>query len=674
MKLISILTFVFSLQMATAFSSIGSILQNPDKLDAVSKSAFTSVDTDKSGYLDKAELGKVMQSVAKDLGIDGPTAGEVGSVFSELDTNKDGKLSLSEFKVLITQVLIMMRGPSEQIQEGAGCWDVSTIAGDGTYAYQDGPAAKSRFFCPSGVLVDDYGKIFVADSSDNRIRVIDQATSIVSTLAGSGTNGNTDAKQTSAQFNNPFGMAFAGNGDLLVTDASNNSIRRVTVDGTVSTFIAELNNPHGIVSDGLGICFYVVNAGDGKISQITMAADDAVSMSEIVLTAAVPALNSPFAITSDASGNLYIADTCNHMIRKIALAASGATISTVAGTGTAGNGDDQFNYPRGITYDRISNSLYVADSANNRIRRIKLDGASAISTIAGTGAAGYVDGTGLSATFNNPYSIACDGSGNLYVGDADNHMIRKLIFKASSGGEDKKISQTVAGLVDQLLSDTQKQHVIHVESTDAASTLPSDISGKGGLTKAGPGNLVLTGTNTYTGMTVIEQGTLTVTALKNLGTNPAVEFSGTGTFSTSGPASLTLDSVRLDSGEITAILAPASKTVLMSRLFAANDTTGMLQISCAGGAVFIAGALPAGALNYDVTSGSTLQLESAVSTGATGGITVQNGGILDLYTESATDKVMPSGLTAASKAPIALKDGAMIKLPVGTFASNIVFE
>ena len=127
----------------------------------------------------------------------------------------------------------------------------------------------------------------------------------------------------------------------------------------------------------------------------------------------------------DASGNVYVADTNNHVIRKIT---SSGVVSTFAGSGVAGFSDGsatvaKFNYPTGITIDTAGN-LYIADKTNHRIRKITPSGL--VSTIAGSGIAGFTDATGILARFNSPSGIAIDSSGNLFIADTSNHRIRMI--------------------------------------------------------------------------------------------------------------------------------------------------------------------------------------------------------------------------------------------------------
>jgi streptogramin lyase len=218
------------------------------------------------------------------------------------------------------------------------------------------------------------------------------ASGTVSTLAGSGTAGYDNSSGTAAQFNTPTGVAVDTSGNVYVADMANNRIRKITPQGAVSTFA-------GSGSEGL------VNSvnGNGSAAQF----------------------NQPFGVAVDRFGNVYVADHGNHCIRKIS--PSGG-VSTLAGKGTAGFADGtgtaaQFNTPNGVAVDRFG-YVYVSDYGNNRIRKITPQGV--VSTLAGTGAAGIVNGSGSTAQFSAPIGIAVDGSGNIYVGDSNNNRIRKI--------------------------------------------------------------------------------------------------------------------------------------------------------------------------------------------------------------------------------------------------------
>lgn len=261
---------------------------------------------------------------------------------------------------------------------------VSTLAGS-KRGFADGPRNTAQFYEPYGVAVDSQGYIYVADGIGNhKIRKI-TPDGVVSTLAGS-TQGYADGPGNAAQFDTPFGIAVDTQGIVYVADSKNNKIRKITPDGMVSTL-----------------------AGNSR--------DDSVVYAQF---------KSPYGVAVDGHGNVYVADSDNHKIRKIT---SNGELSTLAGS-TKGFADGsgntaQFNTPYGLTVDTEGN-VYVADYLNHRIRVINQNGE--VNTLAGSDA-GFEDGSGSVAKFTLPRGVAIDTQGNVYVADSDNNKIRKITQK-----------------------------------------------------------------------------------------------------------------------------------------------------------------------------------------------------------------------------------------------------
>jgi prepilin-type N-terminal cleavage/methylation domain-containing protein len=275
-------------------------------------------------------------------------------------------------------------GPGTTINGGVS----TTLAGSGTAGFVDGTGTSAQFNNPNGITVDSSGIIYIADFSNHRIRKI-TAGGTVSTLAGSGGTGFADGTGTSAVFNYPHGVAVDTSGNVYVADQSNQRIRKITAGGVVTTLAG---------SGGQGFA-------DG--------------------TGTSAAFNYPAGITVDASGNVYVADTNNYRIRKIT---SSGVVTTLAGSGVSGFADGtgiaaQFFNPTGVAVDSSGN-VYVADAQNNRIRKITSSGV--VTTLAGSGAAGFADGTGTAAQFNSPGGVAVDALGTVYVADLSNQRIRKI--------------------------------------------------------------------------------------------------------------------------------------------------------------------------------------------------------------------------------------------------------
>ena len=329
---------------------------------------------------------------------------------------------------------------------------VTTLAGTTGVAFTgrtDGSGA-SRFGYPHYIAVDAAGNVYVTDTEGQIVRKI-TPTGVVTTLAGTrGVNGSADGSGAAARFNYPQGIALDMAGNLVVADTRNQTIRKITLAGEVTTLAgtafapgsangsgaaAQFNGPRGITADTAGN-LYVTDSGNATIRKITPAG----MVSTLAGTAGVrgSADGSGAAaqffgigcIAADTAGNLYVADSGSSgnggTIRKITPA---GVVTTLAGTpGVTGSADGsgaaaQFNSPSGIAVD-TAGSLYVADTNNDTIRKITAAGV--VTTLAGTpGVTGHTDGSGAAAQFTRPNGIAVDTAGNLYVIDSSN-TIRKI--------------------------------------------------------------------------------------------------------------------------------------------------------------------------------------------------------------------------------------------------------
>jgi sugar lactone lactonase YvrE len=277
---------------------------------------------------------------------------------------------------------------------------VTTLAGTGSFGSTDGVGINASFCAPNDVAVDSGGNVYVADLGNNLIRKITPS-GVVTTLAGTGKIGSANGPGASASFNGPGCLAVDSSGNIYVSDSGNQLIRKITSDGVVSTMA-------GSGAQG---------ASNGPGSEASF--------------------NGPDGLAVDVSGIVYVSDTYNNMIRKIT---PDGVVSTFAGTGTYGftNGPGAsatFNEPMGLAID-LTGNLYVADLYNQVIRKITPDGT--VSTFAGGGGGGPGDGTaggegsgfkngqGTAAAFWDPWAIAVDLSGNLYLADLMNEQIRKI--------------------------------------------------------------------------------------------------------------------------------------------------------------------------------------------------------------------------------------------------------
>ena len=314
---------------------------------------------------------------------------------------------------------------------------VTTLAGSGSWDYADGQGTSASFASPSGLAVDGNGNVYVADTLNHRIRKIN-ASGTVSTLAGSGNSTYADGQGVSACFYGPFGLAIDGIGNLYVGDQYNYRIRKIMESGTVSTLAgrdydnadgqgasASFIDPLGVAVDASGNVYVAAANRIRKITAsgtVTTLAGSDFGYAEG--QGASARFYGPIGIALDGSGNVYVADSGNHRIRKIT--ASG-TVTTLAGSGIKGYADGQgssasFNNPTGVAVDGNGN-VYVADSENHRIRKITPNGT--VTTLAGSGTAGSTNGNLTTASFSSPTAVAVDGEGNVYVGEGA-HRIRKI--------------------------------------------------------------------------------------------------------------------------------------------------------------------------------------------------------------------------------------------------------
>ncbi len=330
---------------------------------------------------------------------------------------------------------------------------VSTFAGSGIQALTDGTASSAAFNNPTGVAQDAAGNLFIADAGNNSIRMINPS-GVVSTIAGTGSFGFDNGPGNSATFAIPGAVALGPDNNLYVSDILNHCIRKLSrpvtegLPWTVTTLAgsgtagfsdatgtaAKFSAPHGLAFDSAGR-LYVADTGNHRIRRITVndrivdtfAGTGTSGATEGLRTVAT--FNNPFGVVFDSAGNLYIADRDNHRIRKIN---TNGTVSTLAGS-TSGsvNGTGagaQFNRPIGLAADALGN-LYVADENNHSIRKVTTP-AGLVSTVAGLGTSGMVNGSSNFARFNGPTSLIVDLYGHLIVADAKNHRIRKIVVNA----------------------------------------------------------------------------------------------------------------------------------------------------------------------------------------------------------------------------------------------------
>jgi len=320
---------------------------------------------------------------------------------------------------------------------------VGSPTGSGT---TDGSGSSARFNAPRGVAVDGSGNIYVADYFNQTIRKI-TSSGVVTTLAGSaGVSGTANGTGGVARFKSPEGVAVDGSGNIYVADTSNQTIRKVTSSGVVTTLAGDPGfscsfdgtgsgagfcYPQGVAVDGSGN-IYVADSNNQTIRKVTPSgvvttvAGSAGTTGTANGTGSAARFNEPAAVVVDGSGNVYVADSNNATVRRMT---SSQVVTTVAGspglTGTSdGTGNAAlFNWPTGVTAD-TSGNIYVADAASNTIRMMTPGGV--VTTIGGlAGVSGTADGPGSSARFSSPRAIAVSSFGIFYVADENNNRISK---------------------------------------------------------------------------------------------------------------------------------------------------------------------------------------------------------------------------------------------------------
>jgi uncharacterized protein (TIGR03437 family) len=345
---------------------------------------------------------------------------------------------------------------------------VTRVAGTGKpgYSGDNGPATSvclsgepgiSSQPTPAGLALDSSGNLYIADGINHRVRRVSPA-GVISTVAGSGTSGfsGDGGPAIQAQLNNPNGVAVDQAGNLYIADTENHVIRKVAPDGTISTAVgfgvwpgfngdggpatqATLNTPNGVAVDSAGN-LYIADTKNYRIRKVapsgvitTVAGNGSSVYSGDGGLATSAGLGSPRSVAMEAAGSLLITDTTHFRVRRLS---SNGTISTVAGTGISdysGDGGPAINARIGNPVSVAADSaggFYFADQAHFRVRKVSAAGI--ISTAAGNGRYGY-SGEGVNATLAQlywPTGVAVDGAGNLLIADLNNHRIRQV----SSGG------------------------------------------------------------------------------------------------------------------------------------------------------------------------------------------------------------------------------------------------
>jgi len=516
---------------------------------------------------------------------------------------------------------------------------ITTFAGSGSsggFGGDGGPATSALLWSPWGVAADPAGNVFIADYRNHRVRIVG-TDGIIATLAGNGafdTPGG-GGPATSSQLALPKTVALDSSGNFYIADTAGNTVRQVTPGGTITTLAgtglpgytgdsgpataAQLNGPQGVVVDSSGNV-YISDSSNEVVREITtdgniatFAGDGTMGYSGNGAAATAGELNLPCGLALDSTLDLYIADFGNNVIREVTSAndyivfAAGAFNAGYYGDGAAAT-SALLDSPSSVAIDSSGN-IYIADSYNSVIRKVNTSGI--ISTVAGTGTAGYSGdgGAATSAQLYLPWGVAVDSSGNLFIGDTGNNVIREV---SSSGN-----ISTVAG-----------NHTGGY-SGDGGPATSAQLNGPAGLVVDSAGNVYIADTNNSV-----------IRLLTPAGTHPVLSVAGT------------------HSGVFQAGQAGAAYSVVVSNATGAGATSGTVTVTgtassgltlvsmsgsgwnCAGNTCTRGDALAAGAsypaITVTVNVGAVAQVAIQV--------TASGGGSL---AASATDAAVVSGALSA---------------------------
>ena len=346
-----------------------------------------------------------------------------------------GLIQLSQILVLDSNGMNVSYGKTATSSVGSSGLNLPVSGSDGAAFRVSAIVAThaTSFNGPFGLAIDSAGSIFVTDFSNNRIQKVTSG-GTVSTLAGSGSAGSTDGTGATASFNGPTGVTVDSAGNVIITEYTNNSLRRISTAAATYGQVTTLGSFAGACGAAVDLSgnIYVSETGNHRIRKVTpggtittLAGSGSVGSTDGVSSAA--SFNYPNGIAIDSAGNIFVADYINNRIRMVT---SAGVVSTLAGNGAAAFADGlatnaSFNAPKGVAVDSSGN-VFVADYGNNCIRIITtVNGVSTVSTLAGNGA----DGAGIS--FNGPSGVAVDSTGNIFVADTNNNRIIKITIPTS---------------------------------------------------------------------------------------------------------------------------------------------------------------------------------------------------------------------------------------------------
>ncbi|OWK42924.1 DUF4347 domain-containing protein [Fimbriiglobus ruber] len=497
---------------------------------------------------------------------------------------------------------------------GTTTWTISVVAGVGGAGFtgDGGQATAANLNDPTGVAVDAAGDVYILDAGNERIREVNAATGIITTVAGSGTAGYagdgglaTAAKIAAPVVGKPSELALDAAGDIFFADTGNNRIREVnatthvisTVAGNGTTNLpngdngqataASLNQPAGVTVDGSGNLF-ISDSTRGSIRKVT-------AKTGIITTyagtgtpgysgdggkATSATLTNPTGVAIDSAGNVYFADTGNQRVREITAAT--AVITTVAGNGTKGYTDTAaaLTFPVAAVADSAGD-LFVVDQTKNEV--LEVSGATGITSVfAGNGKAGYLgdNGQATAAELNAPSGIALDPAGNVYIADTKNGAIRKINIKTG-------VITTVAG------NGTNAPGGVGDNGQATAAELNSPV----GLAIDSFGNLFIAETARIREVTT-STGRITTVAGSTV---PTLGFTGNGgpaTAATINPSAVSVGSTGSTAGDL--FIADATD----NRVYEVVQSTGIItSIAGTGKAGYSGDGAPATAAQLSAPAG-----------------------------------------------------------------------
>ena|GEM_PF-1919213 len=432
----------------------------------------SGVAVDASGNVYVADQGNSTIRKVTASGVVTTLAGRVGTAGSADGTGSEARFQVPHGIAVDGSGNVYVTDECDRLRRVTPAGVVTTLTAGSACAHDDGPPGDVPLHSYGGVAVDGSGNVYVAGWAAHTIRKVTPS-GVVTTVAGlAGSLGSANGTGSEARFNFPSGVAADGSGNVYVADQYNNTIRKVTSSGLVSTVAG--------VAGGWG-------SADG--------------------TGSGARFNDPEGVAVDASGNVYVADTRNHTVRKVT--ASGV-VTTLAGlVGSLGSADGtgsgaRFSLPTGVAVDGSGN-VYVADQYNHTIRKVTPSGV--VTTLAGLpGSSGRADGTGSEARFSSPGAVAVSGSGIVYVADQFNYAIRKV---TASGVvttlvgllEGPPVGVAVDGSGNVYVADAQHHTIRKVTAAGVVTTLaglavsPGSVDGTGsGARFRSPTGLAVDGT------------------------------------------------------------------------------------------------------------------------------------------------------------------------------------